>query len=187
MNDMFDAPTGGGLTPITSGSPEYQKAIVGNTQASLKPAYTSALNRLRQSYASRGLLDSGLGAAAEMGMSQNYLGQIGDVANRAAIGGADLAENNRQRLEQRGWQVQDRDLQLQALRDQADRAERAAGQKQWADLIGGVAMAGGTAAGGPFGAYLASLGTKGVMSMADQGQQLGQSQADAAFKAAQGY
>jgi hypothetical protein len=145
---LFDAPTGGQATNLTSGSPEYQNAIVQNTTNKLKPAYQQALKSSQQSFSGRGLLDSGLGAQAELGLQQGYLGQIGDVATQAATQGADLAEQNRQREQQRGWQVEDRDLNLQMLRDQANQAQSNAGQAAWANLIGSGVGAAGRLAGG---------------------------------------
>lgn len=168
MNDLFASPTGAPATNLTSGSPEYQAAIMQGTQAGMKPAYISALNKMRQTFASRGLSDSGIAGAGEMGMAQDYAGQLGQAANRAAIQGADLAEQNRQRLENRSWQVQDRDTQLAYLKDQADKAEQAAANKQWMDLISGAAMAGGTAMAGPMGGMMVGALTKRAGNFQDQ-------------------
>lgn len=152
---LFDAPTGGAAVNLTSGSPAYQNAIVQNTQRQLKPAYASALQQSNQDFSNRGLLDSGTAAGAELGLQQGYLNQLGNTATNAATQGADLAEQNRQREEQRGWQVQDRDLNLQYLKDQANQNQSNMGQQAWANLIGsaagGVGGLAGTMFAGPVG------------------------------------
>ena len=166
---LFDAPTGaapGAGTSLTSGSPDYQSAIVGNTMRQLQPAYAQALQGSDQSMSNRGLLDSGLGAQAQLGLQQSYLGQLGNVATNAATQGADLAEQNRQREEQRGWQVQDRDLNMQYLKDQANQQQQNLGNQQWSQLIGqGLGAVGGVAGsmyGGPVGGALGSQAGQGL-------------------------
>lgn len=158
---LFDAPTGGEAVNLTSGSPEYQNAIMGNVQRQLKPAYQQALQQTRQNMSSRGLLDSGLGAQAELGLQQGYLNKAADVATQAATQGADVTEQNRRAQQQREWAVQDRDIQLAELRDQAHRAEEQAGADRWANLLGGAAGAAGTlvgtAVGGPLGGWLGGM------------------------------
>lgn len=152
---LFDAQTGGEKTNLTSGSPEYQSAIMDQTQRSLKPAYQAALQQTRQNFSNRGLMDSGIGLQGELGLQQDYLGKLANTATQAATRGADVGEENRRRLEQRSWAVEDRDKQLAYLKEQADRAEAAAGADRWAGLIGGAAGAAGSALGGPLGGLLA--------------------------------
>lgn len=161
---LFDAPTGAQTqTQLVSGSPAYQQAIVDQTQKRLQPAYAHALRQTQQDFSGRGLLDSGLGAQAELGLQQGYLNQLGDVSNQAAIHGADLAEQNRQREETRGWQVADKNQQMDYAREQADNAASAAANKQWADLIGGTAGAIGTVYGGPLVGAAAQQGASGLV------------------------
>ncbi len=152
---LFDAPTGaaGPVASGPAGSPEYQNAIVQQTAQRLKPAYAKALQGTQQNFSGRGLLDSGLGAQAELGLQGDYLGKLGDTAETAATRGADLAERNRQREEERGWKVMDRDKQLEYLKDQANQNREAQGQQAWMNLIGGAA----SAAGGPLGSLLYSV------------------------------
>jgi hypothetical protein len=152
---VFGAPTGAEKVNLQSGSPEYQQAIMGQAQRQLAPVYRNAMRQQRSNLQSRGLSDSGIAIGAEQALSQDFAGQLSDIAARAATGGADLAERNRQRLEERGWQVQDRDLALQAEKDAMDRRERMAGSQIWADLIGGAAGAAGSLAGGPLYGLLA--------------------------------
>ena len=144
---LFDAPTGaapGAGTNLTSGSPDYQKAIVQGATQNLKPAYNQALQATDQNMSNRGLLDSGLGAQADLGLQQGYLNQLGQTATNAATQGADLAEQNRQREEQRQWQVQDRDTNLAYLKDQANQQQSNYNNGLWANLIGsGVGALGG--------------------------------------------
>lgn len=140
MPDLFSAPTGAG-TPqaLTSGSPEYQEAIVGQAERRLKPRYQQSLDSTRQRFASRGLMDSGLGAQAELGLRQAYLDQLGEVGTQAAIRGADVTEQNRRREQERGWQVEDRNMLEERLRRQADMEESRANNQIWGSLIGGAA------------------------------------------------
>ena len=163
---LFDAPTGGVSTNLTSGSPAYQDAIMQNTQRLLQPAYTNALHGTQQSFSDSGQLGGGLNKAAELGLDQSYLGKIGDAATNAATQGADLAEQNRQREEQRGWQVQDRDLNLNYLKDQANRQQDMSNQQQWAHLIGqgagAVGAVGGAMLAGPPGAAAGAKIGEGV-------------------------
>lgn len=156
MNDLFAPQTAGPLTNVKSGSPEYQDTVVNRATRSLKPAYMQALGGLRNDMQGRGLWNSGIAALGEMDLQQDYLGKLSGITEDAAIRGADVAEENRRRSEERTWRVQDRDTQLAWLREQADRAESAANNSNWANLISGVAGAGGTALGylwgGPAGA-----------------------------------
>lgn len=154
MPGLFDAPTGGSAVNLQSGSPAYQDAIVQGAQRSLKPSYNNALKRTRQDFSGRGLLDSGLDAQAEMGLQEDYLGKLGDVATGAATKGADLAEHNRQREEERGWQTQDRDKEIERLNSIANQGRDDANANMWSNLIGGVAGAAGTALAGPLGGAL---------------------------------
>lgn len=162
MNGLFDAPTGGSATNLTSGSPDYQNAIVNNTARQLKPAYAQALQQSNQQASDNGQLGGGINDANRLGLQQSYLGQIGNVATNAATQGADLAEQNRQREEQRGWQLQDRDTNLQYLRDQAQQQRDAADNAQWANLIGTVGGAVGGMYGGPMGAAAGQKAGQGI-------------------------
>ena len=166
---LFDAPTGGAAVNLTSGSPAYQDAIVQNTQRQLKPAYHNALNQTQQSWSDKGQLNGGLDKAAQLGLQENYLGQLGNTATNAATQGADLAEQNRQREEQRGWQTQDRDLNLQYLKDQSNQQRDMANQQQWMQLIGQGAGAlgtvGGMALAGPVGAAAGNAAGQGLSSL----------------------
>jgi hypothetical protein len=156
--DLFGAATGPGLDRPSSGAPgsdEYQQNIVNRTTRSLKPAYQSAMRGLDQQFASRGLQDSGLAGEAQMGLSQDYLDRLAGVSEDAATRGADVGEENRRRLEGRGWDVEDRNVKMDWLRQQSQEARDAAAQAQWADLLGGLAGAAGSYVAGPIGGSLA--------------------------------
>lgn len=136
---MFGAPTGvGPATPLSSGSPEYQQAIVQNTQKQLAPMYRQALQGNLQSMAGRGMLDSGAAIAARMGTQQDYLRQMGDVATKAATQGADVALQNQRAAQQHQWDVENQQRQQAFQREMADREQQAAGQQAWSNLIGGT-------------------------------------------------
>ena len=136
---LFDVPTGGAGVALTSGSPDYQNAIVQNTERNLKPAYMAALQGQQQSMANRGLDNSGLAAAGEAGLNQSYLGQVANTATQAATGGADVTLQN-QRIAQE--QQLQRDLQAQQIQAQKDMEQQRINQEntaQWAQLAGGAA------------------------------------------------
>lgn len=151
---MFGAPTGGG-TALSSGSPEYQQAIVQNTQKQLAPMYRQALQGQMQSMAGRGLMDSGTAIAARAGAQQDYLRQMGDVATKAATQGADVALQNQRMAQQHQWDIQNQERLLNFQREMADRQEQAAGQGMWSNLLGmaagGVGQGLGSYLGGMFG------------------------------------
>ena len=129
--NLFDAPTGAGydkMDPSAPGTQGYENNIVSRATRNLKPAYQQAMGGLRQSYASRGLLDSGLEGQAEGDLSQGYLNNLGGIAEGAATHGADVNEENRRRVQQRGWQTQDRDIQMNWLQQQANQAKEQADQ-----------------------------------------------------------
>lgn len=157
---LFGPQTGGEQVNLQSGSPEYQQAITGQTQRQLAPIYRQALRQTRGNLQSRGLTDSGIALDAERGLQQNFLGQMADTATRAATGGADVAEQNRRRLQERGWQTEDRDMALAAEREAMNRREEMMGAQTWADLLGGAAGAAGTALGGPLAGWLFGQGGK---------------------------
>ncbi len=164
MIDIFGAPTGASLDKQDTsapGSAGYEQNIVQSAAKRLKPAYQQAMQGLDQSNASRGILNSGIAAQNQGDLAENYLGKLGDISGEAATHTADVNEENRRAQQQRGWQVQDRDVQMQWLKDQADRNQQQAQANQWADLVGGAAGAVGGMYGGGLGAAA--------------GQQLGQS------------
>lgn len=166
MIDLFAAPTGASYDKPGSaavGTPGYEENIVSGAAKRLKPAYQQAMMGLDQNNASRGLLNSGIAAQSHGDLAENYLGQLSGIADQAETHSADIAEENRRAEQQRGWQVQDRDVQMKWLKDQADRQEQIAQANQWADLVGGAAGAVGGAVGtyygGPAGG--AALGAAG--------------------------
>lgn len=172
--DIFGAPTGAGVDKpngALAGSPEYEQNIVGRAARSLKPAYQSAMLGLDQAGASSGLLNSGVQETRRGMLGEHFLNRIGDTASGAATRSADIGEENRRATERRGWQVEDRDMQMEWLREQADSEERRAQAQQWADLIGGVAGAAGTVVGGVYG------GAPGAALGAGAGQSLGNAMA----------
>lgn len=162
MAALFSAQTGPGADSFQSGSPEYQNAIFQQAEQRLAPQYRRAQEQQRQSLSGRGLMDSGIGVGAELGLKEAYLSQLGDIATGAATRGADLAEQRRQRAESRAWQVEDRNVLEDRLRRQAEAEESRANQQIWGNLIGGAAGAAGTAIGGPLAGWLFGQGANAV-------------------------
>lgn len=184
MIDMFGAPTGASQDPEDTSAPgtqAYQQNIVGNAARSMKPAYQQAMTGMDQSLASRGLLGSGIGASEEGGLSQGYANKVGDVAGQAATHSADINEENRRMEQQRNWQVQDRNLQMNWLQQQADRAQGNLENQRWADMVGGA----GKAVGGAVGSYLGGP-AGGAAGSAVAGGMLGQTQQPTYDPASQG-
>lgn len=159
MATLFGAQTGMGTDNFQSGSPEYQNAIFRQAEQRLAPQYRRAQEQTRQTMSNRGILDSGIGAGAELGLREAYLSQLGDIATGAATRGADLTEQKRQRAESRAWQVEDRNVLEDRLRRQAEAEENRANQQMWSGLISGAAQAGGTALGGPLAGWLFGQGS----------------------------
>lgn len=129
---LFDAPTGGAAVNLTSGSPEYQNAVLGGFERRLKPAYASALKQTKQSFSDRGLGDSGLQRAAELGLQEDYLGKLSDATTGAAARGADVAEDTRRFNVNRS----DRQSQLDYLKQEAQQNREDAARREWMNLIG---------------------------------------------------
>ena len=172
MPTFFDAPTGAAeprMDNLVAGTPGYEQAIFERTASTLKPQYEGAQEALGQQFANRGLLDSGLYGQADIGMKQAYLGELGRVASGASLAGADVREQQRRIQQARDWQLSDREVAFQRLDEQQRKAEEAANQAMWADMIGGTAGAVGTYFGGPVLGGLAYQGVSGgLKSQIDQ-------------------
>lgn len=136
-----------GAPTAASGSPEYENRIVQRTQQQIRPQYANAIKSARQSLQNRGLYRSGIAADVEGGIGEEYRNRIGQAANEAAIGGADLAEKNRQRVEGRGWQVEDIMRALQQRKEEQEQEREIADADRWANLIGSATGAVGGVAG----------------------------------------
>ncbi len=144
---MFDEVGNGAGKPVTAQDSTYQDAATKGYAAKQRPLYQGALQDIRNGFNSRGLFDSGLEAQNEMGLQNQFLNDVGGFRQAAAFKGADLGEENRQREQQRGWQVQDRDMQYKYLKDMADlqrqEADQQASGNLWNAGIGALGQVGG--------------------------------------------
>lgn len=125
-----------GAPPTASGSPGYEGRIVERTKANLMPQYANAVKQARQNMANRGLYRSGIALQTEGGIGEQYRNQLGQAANEAAISGADLAEKNRQRQEERGWNKEDLMAAIEERKRDRDTEREIADADRWANLIG---------------------------------------------------
>lgn len=130
-----------------AGSPEYQKGIVENAKATLQPQYKRAIMQARQGLQNRGLSRSGIALATEGDIGQQYRGELGRVAGEAATRSADLAEQNRRRLEERGWQETDLAKAMEERKRAMEAERETADADRWANLIGAATGGAGTALG----------------------------------------
>lgn len=168
MDTVFDTPQTGTPPVMQTGDPQYQQQAVEGYAARTQPQYTAALKQLRQNYASRGLGESGISGLAELGLNQSHLQDINDFGRQTALTAADMGEQNRRRVQDRGWQVEDRNYHQSALdRLMADQNSRADAQRA-SQLIGQTAGTVGSAIGayygGPGGA---AVGGKAGSSLGD--------------------
>lgn len=155
---LFGAPIGvGPATPLSTGSPEYQRNIVQNAQQQLAPMYRNALKQNMQAMSGRGLLDSGAEAQARLGTQEDYLRQMGGISSQAATRAADVAEQNRRTLQQQQYERQLFQDKMNFEREMADRKEREHGADIWSSLIGQTA---GGLGGALFGPALGTLGLR---------------------------
>lgn len=128
-------------------------------EKSLQPAYEQALERTRQSFANRGFGGGGgMEKFAEMGLTQDYMGNLSNQRGQMALRSSDVGEQNRRRVEQRGWQVEDRDKRYQFLRDQEQRMRDDKEAANRSGMIGAIGRGVGTVGGALLGAYLAPPG-----------------------------
>lgn len=168
----FDAPVGGSAVNLTSGSQPYQDTIVSNAERQLKPRYKQALQQTRQSWSDKGQLGGGEDKAAQLGLQENYLNDIGGVAEQAATKGADVAENQRLVSQQHDWQTEARDKELNRLDEIAKAQRESDNANMWANLIGEGALAVGTGGGSLLAKYLAKAGKTALSSAPDDGMDM---------------
>lgn len=169
MDRDLSGPTSYKMGDPTSQS--YYDTSVGLQKRAMQPAYEQALDRMRGSFASRGFAGGGgMEKFAEMGMSQDYMGRLGDYAGKAALRASDVGEENRRRVETRGWQVEDRDLRYKKLQEQEQRMREDKEAAARSGLIGGIGRGVGMVGGALIGAYAG--GPMGAMYGANLGSQL---------------
>jgi len=166
----FGAPTG--ASPLSalnlqSGDPTYQNAIVTQATKNLKPAYQSALTATQQDMTNRGLGGSGMDQFAKLQDQNDFLGQVGNIATKAATQGADVTlqnqriqnEYNQQQLLQQRQLTMEQELQQNqqnfSQNQQTNGALMNMGEKLGAGALGG-------AFGGPVGASLATAGVEAL-------------------------
>ncbi len=162
MPGLFDPPTGpaDAVRPQSygAGTPEAEDALFASAARRLKPHYESSRRATEQSFADRGLFDSGQYQQGQGNLREAYLSDLMGLSENASRYGSDLRENKRQRAEARGWQVEDRDLMLAERRDADAKAEDQANKAMWSDIISKGAQAVGTYYGGALGGTAAKAG-----------------------------
>lgn len=158
------------LTPIKAGAPEYTQAAVNAYGQSIKPVYQQQLKDLRQNFSSRGLMDSGLGANAEMGLSQDYMRNMNTFGNQAALQGADVGEQRQRAQTQQDYALQSQANAFNFYNQQQERAHEYAQQMQREKMIGDM----GGAAGSLIGSY-GGLGLSNYLFPSDSGAAAGSS------------
>lgn len=130
-------PVVGSADPL---SPEFAQNRIDRFTAQTAPQAHQGLRDLR-SYirSSRGLADSGIEASQVAGAMQSRDRQIGDYAGQVGEDQANMAERNRVREQQRGWQKEDQAWQERQDAIRADAAKQAAQDQMWGSIVGGAA------------------------------------------------
>jgi hypothetical protein len=136
---------------LQSGTPGYADTVVQNTARSLKRPYQAALTQVRQNMANRGMMEGGLAGQAEGDLNQSYLDTLASAGEKAALKGADLAEQQRQRQQERDWNVQDLNRRYDELDKERKMQQDAADQNKWSSLLTTLGGAAGSAVLGPLG------------------------------------
>jgi hypothetical protein len=132
------------------GSKEYSAQAAQFARGSMGPARKQALEELNDEMSGRGLSQSGLALKGKLGVEGRVGSKLGE--NIAEIGGnrANVLEKNRQALQGRGWEVEDRNLGA-AFSSEMSEQERAAKEAQIAGKLqsgiwGGIGSLGGALA-----------------------------------------
>ncbi len=130
------APLDSSVDPLSS---QFAQNRVSRYQAQTQPAANEGLRSLR-SYirSSRGLADSGIEGAEVGGLAQSRERQIGDYAGQVGEDQANMAERNKVRQQQRGWQKEDQAYEEHQRALAADRAKQSEQDKMWGTIMGGV-------------------------------------------------
>jgi hypothetical protein len=169
--DDFQSPSLATGPVVQSGDPQYQQAAVKGYQASTQAPYQEALRRMQQGDAANGTLGSGMDQLGQLGMAQQHQADIGGFAQKAALAGADVGEENRRREEQRQWQVQDLNRQWSQLQQEIASQQGFQTQQQGTQMLAGLAGGVGSMIGGPLAGGFASWAAK-------QGMEAGQPKAN---------
>jgi hypothetical protein len=143
---MQNVPQGGSANPLSADYLQRANTLYQNSQ---QQPYTQALNQARQRYASAGLQDSGLGAQAQLGLSQQRNQNANAFAGQQIQNQGQLQYQSQEAQKQRDFEAQQAQ---QAFQRQADLQ----GQQQTGNLISEMAGAGGAILGGPIGMYAGS-------------------------------
>ncbi len=145
------------------GSQEYYDTANNLYESGIKPRYNEALSELSQSYAGRGFDSApGMERMASLGLRQSMLGDISKNRASTALRASDVGEQSRRREQDRGWQVEDRDLRYKFLKEAEDQRRADADAQSLSGMIGGIGRGVGTLAGaaagygmaGPMGAMM---------------------------------
>lgn len=146
--------------------PQYQREAVRGVAQTLKPQYEEAVRQSRQRMANRGMLGSGADLYGQAQMGQGYTDALARTGIQAGMRSADIGEENRRRVEDRGWSVADQirraefqkemdrtnyERQREARAHMEDQAWKAYAANFIGDLIGQAmgGMMGGGGEGGP--------------------------------------
>jgi len=136
-------------------SDRYIETAMKGQKADKAAIRKQALQEIAQDYASRGLTGSGVAQLAGAQARQGFADQ--DTAFRQGLGmkAAMLGEENRRRLENRGWNVEDRNWRAEQERLQHERDLREADQEaqggMWGNILGTAGSIVGSIYGGPAG------------------------------------
>ena len=133
-SSFFGAPTGAAL-PETTGS-QFEEGIVSGVERQLKPRFEAAQQGLGNVFASRGLAESGVSAAAGGQLRETFLDRLADAATAASTRGAILSEEARQAELNRDFQRKRREQSFEFARQQQKTAEGRARNAAFSDALG---------------------------------------------------
>lgn len=128
-------------SPLTQGTPQYAQAAVEQAQKATQPAYQQALEANKQQMANRGMLNSGLTAQNESGITNEYLNNLANTATQTAMGQAQQGFQANQAELQRQFQQQMMQQQLQQQAGEFQQQQEAQKAGMWGNLIGAGAQA----------------------------------------------
>lgn len=166
--DTLKSQSNGTDRPGTPWGQHYNDVAMQGYEKNISPAYQTALRNTKQNLTARGMGSSGMSAFADMDIRQKEAQDKSGFQQKLGMRRADLGEQNRQRLEQRSWQVQDRDIRYERYQEQLKEQRRQQQEDQKMQMFGQIA--GGITGG--FGSILGNwMGTPGAEEapIADQG------------------
>lgn len=141
----------GSLDPAASiGSQGYKRAASLQQRADLEPARRQAGLEMQDELGSRGLSRGGASMAAGLAQRSSFLQQLLQNEQKLGMMQAGAGEENRQRLEGRGWNLEDQAAQAayedQIMKQEADDYAAYRRMLPMKKLMGGIGKLGGMAA-----------------------------------------